>query len=74
MEYFNLWDSCMIKSLKPPKNGNQLRFLIQRVPSGRTSNALSFPRRVMTNALTRSGLIRFFRLKAFATTFAFLGW
>ncbi|GJU65500.1 hypothetical protein Tco_1247335 [Tanacetum coccineum] len=45
MEYFDLWDSCMIKSLKPPKNGNQLRFLIQRVPSGRTSNALSIPRR-----------------------------
>ncbi|GJU94516.1 hypothetical protein Tco_1319272 [Tanacetum coccineum] len=28
-----------------PKSGNQLRFLIQRVPSGRTSHALSIPRR-----------------------------
>nr|GEW15062.1 hypothetical protein [Tanacetum cinerariifolium] len=37
--------SCMIKSLKLPKSGNQLRFLIQRVPSGRTSNALSIPRK-----------------------------
>ncbi|GJT30687.1 hypothetical protein Tco_0910962 [Tanacetum coccineum] len=74
MEYFDLWDSCMIKSLKLPKSGNQLRFLIQRVPSGRTSNALSIPRRVMTNALTQSGLIRSFRLKASATTFAFPGW
>ncbi|GKE30663.1 hypothetical protein Tco_1446047 [Tanacetum coccineum] len=74
MEYFNLWDSCMIMSLKIPKSGNQLRFLIQRVPSGRTSNALSIPRRVMTNALTQSGLIRSFRLKASATTFAFPGW
>ncbi|GJY04786.1 hypothetical protein Tco_0370726 [Tanacetum coccineum] len=74
MEYFDLWDSCVIKSLKPPKNGNQLRFLIQRVPSGRTSNALSIPHRVMTNALTQSGLIRSFHLKASATTFAFPGW
>ncbi|GJV70186.1 hypothetical protein Tco_1485695 [Tanacetum coccineum] len=41
---------------------------------GRTSNALSIPRRVMTNALTRSGFIRSFRLKASATTFAFPGW
>ncbi|GKA43366.1 hypothetical protein Tco_0736090 [Tanacetum coccineum] len=99
-EIFDLWDSCMIKSLKLPKSGNQLRFLIHRVPSGRTSNALSIPRkfsasmffsliasvwasrifdgnfrlRVMTNALTRSGLIRSFRLKASATTFAFPGW
>ncbi|GKA13523.1 hypothetical protein Tco_0693169 [Tanacetum coccineum] len=45
MEYFDLWDSCVIKSLKLPKSGNQLRFLIDRVPSGRTSNALSIPRR-----------------------------
>ncbi|GKB42009.1 hypothetical protein Tco_0886951 [Tanacetum coccineum] len=60
-------------SLKPPKNGNQLRFLIQRVPSGRTLNVLSIPRRFMTNALTQSGLIRSFWLKASATTFAFLG-
>ncbi|GKA66282.1 hypothetical protein Tco_0766090, partial [Tanacetum coccineum] len=67
-------DSCMIKSLKSPKSGNQLRFLIQRVPSGRTSNALSIPHRVMTNALTQSGLIRSFWLKASATTFAFPGW
>ncbi|GKC01074.1 hypothetical protein Tco_0987210 [Tanacetum coccineum] len=44
MEYFDLWDSCMIKSLKPPKFGNHLWFLIQQVPSGRTSNALSIPR------------------------------
>ncbi|GKA98639.1 hypothetical protein Tco_0826576 [Tanacetum coccineum] len=73
MEYFDLWDSCMIKSLKPPKCGNQLRFLIQRVPSGHTSNALSIPHRVITNALTRSGLNRSFRLKASATTFAFPG-
>nr|GEX57921.1 hypothetical protein [Tanacetum cinerariifolium] len=43
MEYFDLWVSCMIKSLKLPKSGNQLQFLIQRVPSGRTSNALSIP-------------------------------
>ncbi|GJU02115.1 retrovirus-related pol polyprotein from transposon TNT 1-94 [Tanacetum coccineum] len=43
------------------------------VPSGRTSNALSIPRRDMTNALTRSGFIRSFQLKASATTFAFLG-
>ncbi|GJW79364.1 hypothetical protein Tco_0141046 [Tanacetum coccineum] len=61
-------------SLKLSKSGNQLRFLIQRDPSGRTSNALSIPRRVMTNALTRSGLIRSFWLKASAITFAFLGW
>ncbi|GKD70906.1 hypothetical protein Tco_1324996, partial [Tanacetum coccineum] len=67
-------ESLVVPSLKPPKCGNQLRFLIQRVPSGRTSNALSIPRRVMTNALTRSGLIRSFRLKASATTFAFPGW
>nr|GEV74820.1 reverse transcriptase domain-containing protein [Tanacetum cinerariifolium] len=33
------------ESLKPPKSGNQLRFLIQRVPLGRTLNALSIPRR-----------------------------
>ncbi|GKA90813.1 hypothetical protein Tco_0812683 [Tanacetum coccineum] len=44
MEYFDLWDSCMISSLIFPKSGNQLRFFIQRVPSGRTSNALSIPR------------------------------
>ncbi|GKF89860.1 hypothetical protein Tco_0263823, partial [Tanacetum coccineum] len=61
-------------SLKLPKSGNQLLFLIQRVPSGHTSNALSIPRRVMTNAPTRSGLIRSFWLKASATTFAFPGW
>ncbi|GJS56408.1 hypothetical protein Tco_0629770 [Tanacetum coccineum] len=73
MEYFDLWDSCMIKFLKPPKNGNQLRFLIHRVPSGRTSNALSIPHKVMTNDLTRSGLIRSFQLKASAMTFAFSG-
>nr|GEW81461.1 ribonuclease H-like domain-containing protein [Tanacetum cinerariifolium] len=30
-------------SLKSPKSGNQLRFLMHRVPSGRTSNALSLP-------------------------------
>ncbi|GJT74792.1 hypothetical protein Tco_1041517 [Tanacetum coccineum] len=47
--------SCMIKSLKLPKSGNQLRFLIQRVPSGRTSNALSIPRRF--SALMFSSLI-----------------
>ncbi|GKF33127.1 hypothetical protein Tco_0106327, partial [Tanacetum coccineum] len=40
----------------------------------RTSKGLSIPRRVMTNALTRSGLIRSFQLKASATTFAFPGW
>ncbi|GKB68712.1 hypothetical protein Tco_0930124 [Tanacetum coccineum] len=74
MEYFDIWDSCMIKSLKLPKSGNQLLLLIHRVPSGRTSNALSIPRRVMTNALTQSGLICSFRLKASATTFAFPGW
>nr|GEV62075.1 retrovirus-related Pol polyprotein from transposon TNT 1-94 [Tanacetum cinerariifolium] len=45
MEYFDLWDSCMIKSLKLAKSGNQLLFLTQRVPSGRISNALSIPRR-----------------------------
>ncbi|GJY09583.1 hypothetical protein Tco_0377768, partial [Tanacetum coccineum] len=67
-------DSCMIKSLKLPKSGNQLQFLIHRVPSGRTSNALSIPRRVMTNALTQRGLIRSFWLKASATTFAFQRW
>nr|GEU65610.1 hypothetical protein [Tanacetum cinerariifolium] len=33
----------MIKSLQLPKSGNQLRFLIHRVPSRRTSNALSIP-------------------------------
>ncbi|GJR65096.1 putative reverse transcriptase domain-containing protein [Tanacetum coccineum] len=42
--------------------------------SGHTSNALSIPHRVMTNALTQSGLIRSFWLKASATTFAFPGW
>ncbi|GJV47251.1 hypothetical protein Tco_1437463 [Tanacetum coccineum] len=31
MEYFDLWDSCMIKSLRLPKSGNQLRFLIHWV-------------------------------------------
>ncbi|GKF09829.1 hypothetical protein Tco_0044053, partial [Tanacetum coccineum] len=31
-------------SLKSPKSGNQLQFLIQRVPSGHTSNVLSIPR------------------------------
>ncbi|GKC85538.1 hypothetical protein Tco_1141255 [Tanacetum coccineum] len=67
-------DSCMIKSLKFPKSGNKLQFLIHRVPLGRTSNALSIPRRVMTNALTQSGLIHSFQLKASATTFAFPGW
>nr|GEW24514.1 hypothetical protein [Tanacetum cinerariifolium] len=54
-EYFDLWDSCMIKSLKLPKSGNQLRFLMQRVPSGRTSNALSIPRKF--SALMFSSLI-----------------
>ncbi|GJZ76568.1 hypothetical protein Tco_0641240, partial [Tanacetum coccineum] len=63
----------MIKFLKLPKSGNQFRFLIHWVPSGRTSNALSIPRRVMTNALTQSSLIRSFRLKASATAFAFPG-
>nr|GEZ12174.1 retrovirus-related Pol polyprotein from transposon TNT 1-94 [Tanacetum cinerariifolium] len=43
MEYFDLWDSRMIKSLRLPTSGNQLRFLIQRVPSGRISNVLSIP-------------------------------
>nr|GEX61919.1 hypothetical protein [Tanacetum cinerariifolium] len=51
---YNL-DSCMIKSLKLPKSGNQLQFLIQRVPSGRTLNALSIPRRF--SALMSSSLI-----------------
>ncbi|GJU39175.1 hypothetical protein Tco_1192132 [Tanacetum coccineum] len=64
-EYFDLWDSCMIKSLKLPKSGNQLRFLIHWVPSGCTSNALSIP---------LSGLIRSFQLKASAITFAFPRW
>ncbi|GJV15837.1 hypothetical protein Tco_1361160 [Tanacetum coccineum] len=73
LDTFKSW--TLIKSLKLPKSGNQLRFLIQRVPSGRTLNALSIPRRVpMTNALTRSGLIRSFRLKESATTFSFPGW
>ncbi|GKB62949.1 hypothetical protein Tco_0919135 [Tanacetum coccineum] len=44
MEYFDLWDSCMIKSLRLPKSGNQLWFLIQRVSSERISNALYIPR------------------------------
>ncbi|GJR23469.1 hypothetical protein Tco_0971996 [Tanacetum coccineum] len=55
MEYFDLWDSYMIKSLRLPKSGNQLRFFIQRVPSGRTSNALSIPHRF--SALMFSSLI-----------------
>nr|GEV85970.1 ribonuclease H-like domain-containing protein [Tanacetum cinerariifolium] len=55
MEYFNLWDSCTIRSLRLPKSGNQLRFLIQRVPSGRISNALSIPRKFL--ALMFSSLI-----------------
>nr|GEV60397.1 hypothetical protein [Tanacetum cinerariifolium] len=55
MEYFDLWDSCMIKSLKLPKSGNQLLFLIQRVPSGHISNALSIPRKF--SALIFSSLI-----------------
>nr|GEV60059.1 retrotransposon protein [Tanacetum cinerariifolium] len=38
-------DSCMIKSLKSPNSGNQLQFLIHQVPLGRTSNALSIPRK-----------------------------
>ncbi|GJU35980.1 retrotransposon protein, putative, ty3-gypsy subclass [Tanacetum coccineum] len=62
MENFDLWDSCMIKSLKLQKSGNQLRFLIHRVPSGRTSNALSIPRRF--SALMFSSLIA--SLKAYA--------
>ncbi|GJV66347.1 hypothetical protein Tco_1477175 [Tanacetum coccineum] len=33
----------MIKSLRLPKSSNQLQFLIQRVPLGRISNALSIP-------------------------------
>ncbi|GJR26410.1 hypothetical protein Tco_1102642 [Tanacetum coccineum] len=41
--------------------------------SGRTSNALSISA-VVTNALTQSGLICSFWIKASATTFAFLGW
>nr|GFA21741.1 hypothetical protein [Tanacetum cinerariifolium] len=73
MEYFDLWDSCMIKSFKLRKSGNELRFSIQRVPPGRTLKALSIPRRVMTNALTQSGLIHTLRLKASATTFVFPG-
>nr|GEX55079.1 hypothetical protein [Tanacetum cinerariifolium] len=55
MEYFDLWDSCMIKSLRLPRSGNQLRFLIQRVPSGRILNALSIPRKL--SALMFSSLI-----------------
>ncbi|GJW20823.1 hypothetical protein Tco_0031445 [Tanacetum coccineum] len=38
-----LQDSCMIKSLKLPKSGNQLRFLIQRVPSGCNFHDASCP-------------------------------
>ncbi|GJW62179.1 hypothetical protein Tco_0356418 [Tanacetum coccineum] len=45
----------MIKSLRLPKSGNQLRFLIHRVPSGRISNALSIPRKF--SALMFSSLI-----------------
>ncbi|GJY27613.1 hypothetical protein Tco_0403380, partial [Tanacetum coccineum] len=63
MEYFDLWDSCMIKSLKPPKNGNQLWFLIHRVLSGRTSNALSIPHRF--SALMFPSLMPRFRLRGF---------
>nr|GEY20458.1 hypothetical protein [Tanacetum cinerariifolium] len=55
MEYFDLWDSCMIKSLRLPKSGNQLRFLIQQVPAGHTSNVLSIPRNF--SALMFSSLI-----------------
>ncbi|GKF10040.1 hypothetical protein Tco_0047966, partial [Tanacetum coccineum] len=54
MEYFDLWDSCMIKSLRLPKSGNQLRFLIHRVPLGRISNDLSIPHKF--SALTFSSL------------------
>nr|GFA07997.1 hypothetical protein [Tanacetum cinerariifolium] len=63
MEYFDLWDSCMIKSLKLLKSGNQLQFLIQRVPSGRTSNALSIPRRF--SALTFFLSLLYFGLRGF---------
>nr|GEY48620.1 copia protein [Tanacetum cinerariifolium] len=45
----------MIKSLKLPKSSNQIRFLIQRVPSGRTSNALAIHPRF--SALRFSSLI-----------------
>nr|GEW81991.1 hypothetical protein [Tanacetum cinerariifolium] len=48
-------DSCLIKSLKLPKSSNQLRFLIEQVPSGRTSNALSIHCRF--SALMFSSLI-----------------
>ncbi|GKD27375.1 hypothetical protein Tco_1233589 [Tanacetum coccineum] len=51
MEYFDLWDSYMIKSLRLLKSGNQLRLFIQQVPSGRTSNALSIPRRHLLQRL-----------------------
>ncbi|GKE35422.1 hypothetical protein Tco_1454744 [Tanacetum coccineum] len=63
MEYFDLWDSCMIKSLKLPKSGNQLRFLIHQVPSGCISNALSIPRRF--SALMFSSLSPQFGLRGF---------
>ncbi|GJX08686.1 hypothetical protein Tco_0196618 [Tanacetum coccineum] len=53
-----------IKSHEQPKSSRDA----YEVPSGRTSNALSIPRRVMTNALTRSGLIHSFWIKASATT------
>ncbi|GJT12057.1 hypothetical protein Tco_0859099 [Tanacetum coccineum] len=47
VEYFDLWDSCMIKSLRLPKCGNHIRFLIQRVLSKRISNVLiPLPREV----------------------------
>ncbi|GJT85383.1 hypothetical protein Tco_1067100 [Tanacetum coccineum] len=55
MEYFDLWDSCMIKSLRLPKSGNQLRLLIHRVPSGRISNTLSIPRKFSALEITSSG-------------------
>nr|GEU68193.1 hypothetical protein [Tanacetum cinerariifolium] len=60
MEYFDLWDSCMIKSLKLPKSGNQLRFLIQRVPSGGgrpgRSSGKTFKNSLTTAATYKRGL------------------
>ncbi|GJT61847.1 hypothetical protein Tco_1005380 [Tanacetum coccineum] len=43
MEYFDLWDSCIIKALKSPKRGIQLRLFRHNVLSARGSSLLIMP-------------------------------
>ncbi|GJV10143.1 ribonuclease H-like domain-containing protein [Tanacetum coccineum] len=73
-KFFEDEESTAMSSERVCISTRSYKQISKQVPSGRTSNALSIPRRVMTNDLTRSGLIRSFWLKATATTFAFPGW